>query len=212
MSSEEEYFFEEINLKNLKLNRTKLFIIFSAIVLILFSILLTINLTIFHSKIYDPLSILLIAITITSSFWIINSFISYFLRKNTLEFVDRLNDEERKELIISTKKKSLCFGCGKELHSNLFQANNFNMVKPYTLFRTTGYYCRECFRKYFLINSMILFIEFLVFYSIFFPIAITYFELLESLAIIYLLLILLLTPLEFLFIFLFNLKQYKNSF
>lgn len=212
MSLEEDYFFEDIDPNNLKLNRTKLFIIFSLLVLIMSISLTLVNFLIFKNEIYHYLSIIFISMIIISVFWIINSLVSNFLRENVLKYVKNLKEKNGKVPLISNEKKSLCLGCGKELQSKMFESEKYNIIKPYTLFRTTGYYCRDCFRRYFLICSSILFFEFLIFYVIFLPMIIIFIDVITWLALLFLTLIIVLNPIVFIFVFFFNLRQYIKNF
>lgn len=128
------------------------------------------ELIIFTSSIYGPLVIFNFYWIVIGFFWIINSVISYFMRKKASKYYI---DYYRSIIIKSDSKLStetFCRGCGIVISNKLFRGGKKKIIKYKTFFFTKGYYCEKCYKKYyFWLNIQSLFVS-LLFFILFFQI------------------------------------------
>ncbi|MBD3196733.1 MAG: hypothetical protein GF317_16875 [Candidatus Lokiarchaeota archaeon] len=212
MESENEFKFKEVNLENLNLPYIKILTLVFLGIFISFLIMFILGLIVFTLPIYHPLSIVSLEISVLSFFWLINYSISYILRKQSLDYIGLLEVGEKNDFIISSGRNSICFGCGKKYTTSVYKRAKNDVVEPLFIFRTKGYFCKDCFRKYSIWRNLIWIVEITCLYIIFLPITILHLNILDEIAALFLVLMLVLSPLVFTLGLILNISQYYRDF
>lgn len=131
---------------------------------ILVCLILFLHLNGFNSIIYDPrivLGFLWISVGLLN---IINSLLSYFMRKNASIYHIRYYRNVSNKVHIELGNETFCRGCGIIISNEIFRNKNRQFIKPKTFFLTKGYYCKKCYKKYHIRMNIGIFLLIIVLY------------------------------------------------
>lgn len=156
--------FKEIPQKKYGLFEPILIFILYTILTILVCLILFLHLNGFNSIIYDPrivLGFLWISVGLLN---IINSLLSYFMRKNASIYHIRYYRNVSNKVHIELGNETFCRGCGIIISNEIFRNKNRQFIKPKTFFLTKGYYCKKCYKKYHIRMNIGIFLLIIVLY------------------------------------------------